>query len=72
MAEPEQMACTIQRDETNPDETIVLLQNLSAFSEYSHTVLRALDEQTEDQHQLIERENGPQFSNHLNNPANSS
>ena len=36
-----------QRDETNPDKTIVPPQNLSAFSEYSKTVLRALDEQTE-------------------------
>ena len=42
MEEPKQMACTIQRDETNLDETIGPPQNLSAFSEYSNTVLRAL------------------------------
>ena len=41
MAEPEQMACPSQGDETSPDETIVAPQNLSAFSEYSNTVLRA-------------------------------
>ena len=49
MAEPEQMAHTTERDETKPDETTVPPQNLSVFSEYSNTVLTALDEQTEGQ-----------------------
>ena len=56
MAEPDKMMGTTQRDETHPDETIVPPQNLSAFSEYSATVLRVLDEQTEGQPQLRERE----------------
>ena len=43
MTEPEQIAHTTQRDETNPDKTIVPPQNLSAFSEYSNNVLRELD-----------------------------
>ena len=61
MAEPEQMAHTTHRDETNPDEKIVPPQNLSAFSEYSNTVQRALDEQTAGQPQPRERKNDLQF-----------
>ena len=61
MVEPEQMAHTTQRDETNPKETILLPQKLSAFSEYSSTVLRLLNEQTEGQPQSRDRENGTQL-----------
>ena len=52
MAEPEKTDHTTQRDETNPDETIVPLQNLSAFSEYSNTIVRVLGEQTEGEPKL--------------------
>ena len=59
MTEPEQMAHTIQTDETNSDETILPPQNLSAFSKYSNTVLRVLDEQTEGKLHLRERNKWP-------------
>ena len=49
MAEPEQMVCTTEKDETNSNEAMVPAKHLSAFSEYSNTVLRELNEQNEGQ-----------------------
>ena len=54
MTEPEQMAQTSQRDDTNPDET-----TLSAFSEYSNKFLGVLGEQTEGQPLSRERKKWP-------------